>query len=155
VKALRISLVLTLFVLGCGTTGSKDIEKDYQLIQGKMAAFAQLESNGGRLFVYLHHEDKIIVCLAINRTEKRILAEVQTLLNRTRNAEVQLFVSPFEGAHEEILEGVDYWLHAVRIYDPYSKRYRMILVGWTKPLDASTWSAILQRLFEKGLDKAL
>lgn len=143
--------------LGCAAPGIKSVRQENLSISGTVAIPARLDSNGSRLFVYLKTEEgSTVIGVGLNRTEKRILDQLYRMINGQKpGATIELFVTPLTSGVEEILVGVDFQIHAVKLLDVPTDRYRVVHVDWQKRLDAQSWRSILQQILDKALDKAL
>lgn len=108
------------------------------------------------LFVQRSSGEKL-VCVAINRERKEILAEAEKLLEAGRP--ILIYASPVQGSIEEILGGVDYQVHALGIWIPAVERPRLILTGYGDSLmgamQSVSWQQFLQRMIGKGMDQVL
>ena len=151
-------LTLGLLLLSC-THNLARISKQYETLEGRLAAPPQLEAKGKRLFLYLHQPSELVVCIVRNRENREILAELRALIERGGEAPLSLYASQVNGPIEEILGGVDYEVHAVAVYIPEAKRYRVILSGYGDSLigamSSLSWKEFLQRVVGQGVEKAL
>lgn len=159
----RISLV-GLLLLGCRTPSFTDVASEYEILRGKLATDPVIESDGERLFLYLETETKdgtknILVCIAPNASNKRILAEVKDLLLKAINEPVFIYASKSNGTYKEIVKGIDYEVYAVGVYSPQAAKYRVVLTGYGESLRTAlsnvSWSQFLTRVLKKGLDSVL
>ena len=159
----RISLV-GLLLLGCRTPSFTDVASEYEILRGKLATDPVIESDGERLFLYLETETKdgtknILVCIAPNASNKRILAEVKDLLLKAINEPVFIYASKSNGTYKEIVKGIDYEVYAVGVYSPEAAKYRVVLTGYGESLRTAlsnvSWSQFLTRVLKKGLDSVL
>lgn len=100
-----------------------------------------------------------LVCVAINRERKEILAEAQKLLEQAVGKPIVLYASPVDKPIDEILGGVDYQVHAMGIWIPAVERPRIILTNYGDSLmgamQSVSWQQFLQRMIGKGMDQVL
>ena len=159
----RISLIL-LLITGCKTPSFTDVASKYEILRGKLATDPIIESDGERLFLYLETEGidgtkNILVCIAPNASNKRILTEVRELLLKAINEPIFIYASKSDGTYKEIVKGIDYEIYAVGVYSPEAKKYRVVLTGYGESLRTAlsnvSWSQFLSRVLKKGLDSAL
>lgn len=156
----RISLIL---LIGCSTPSFTDVASKYEILRGKLATDPVIESDGERLFLYLETESNgtktILVCIAPNANNKRILTEVKELLLKAINEPVFIYASKSDGTFKEIVKGIDYEIYAVGVYSPEAQKYRVILTGYGENLRTAissvSWSEFVTRVLKKGLDSAL
>lgn len=159
----RISLI-GLLLLGCKTPSFTNVASEYEILRGKLATDPVIESDGERLFLYLETEatdgvKNILVCMAPNASNKRILAEVRELLLKAINEPVFIYASKSNGTYKEIVKGIDYEVYAVGVYSPQAAKYRVVLTGYGESLRTAlsnvSWSQFLTRVLKKGLDSVL
>jgi hypothetical protein len=133
-----LALVLLTFSVGCANTPPvKKLADDYEILRGKLAAEPSLEYGNKRLFIYLSvasevegEKPEIFVCLAFNKERERILVETKENLLKAINEPVFIYATRQDGAFEEIIDGVDYYVAAVGYYMPSAQKYRIIQVGY-------------------------
>lgn len=159
----KISLI-NLILVSCSTPSFTEVASKYEILRGKLATEPVLESEGERLFIYLDLESSdgsksILVCLAANTDNKRILSEVRELLLKAYNEPVFIYASKSNGTFKEIVKGIDYEIYAVGVYTIEAKKYRVILTGYGENLKTAlssvSWSEFLAKVLKKGLDSVL
>ncbi len=110
------------------------------------------------LFVQRPTGEKI-VCVAINRERKEILAEAQKLLESAVGKPILIYATPVHGPIEEILGGVDYQVHALGIWVSAVDRPRVVLTSYGDSLMGAmrsvSWQQFLQKMIGKGVDQVL
>lgn len=158
---MKYCLGLLLLLVACRSPGVVDLAERFEVLSGKLVAEPALEAGGTRLFLYIQLESEVEkkksvrVCLAGNIGNKDILSNTRTLLLSAPNEPVFIYASRIENNHEEIISGVDYYIHAIGVYVPAAQKYRVIQTDYSPVFDTKNWKRFLYQIIEKGADKAL
>lgn len=139
-----IALLATL-MMGCASTSAvQKLGSRYEILKGTLVTAPELDEGGKRLWMYLKvgseaegDSPQIIVCLAVNKKKKRVLAETQANIMDVVEEPIFIYAIEQNEPFEEIVDGVDYYVHAVGYYVPHAKRYRTVLTTYGTSLRAA------------------
>ncbi len=143
-RQLIIALITTL-LMGCASTSAvESLGSRYEILKGTLVTAPELDEGGKRLWMYLKvgseaegDSPQIVVCLAVNKEKKRVLAETQTRIMKVVEEPIFIYATKQTEPLEEIVDGVDYYVHAVGYYIPHAKKYRTVLLTYGTSLRAA------------------
>jgi len=158
------SLVCILAILGCSTT-LKDYTEEYETIKGTIAAPPVIEDGGDRLIIYLQtgnivaEKSEIVVAVAENEEEKKVLKLISDKILGAPNEVMFLYGAKVEGPWQEYIEGIDFQIIAIGVYNPNANSYDVILASYgTRTMDALRnvgWGGFIKILSQAALKRVI
>jgi hypothetical protein len=118
------SLILSSFLAsGCATLTTQSVAEDHLTIKGTLAAPPVMQ--GSRLKLYFRptaEGERILIAVVKNREDKAALARINQALLDTPQP-IFLFGHPNHKKWEEYIEGVDFIISVVGVYDKLGEKY--------------------------------
>lgn len=159
-----LSIILVAMHLACATPLTPaTLGKDYITIRGTLASAPMLDDTKERLYIYLRvkkpesDEDYILEAVAYNPEDKDVLRRIEKKLIEV-DAPVVLHVTEIKEQWQEFVEGADWLITAVGVYNPRSESREIIHATYGNSLrDAMrdvSWTGFLKEALKKGVKAA-
>jgi hypothetical protein len=157
------ALVIT-FCLSCASpTPEEKLKSEYITLQGSLASPPVFEDGDNRMVLFLHHSitNNIIVCIAVNEDNERLLQSIATKITAEAASEAPIMVygKSIETEWNEYVKGVDLEVYAIGFFSAPAQKYQIIYTNYgsraTDAFKGISWTNFLRKIGEKSVDLVL
>src|SRR3990167_3390838 len=152
---MKLICLTAILALGCVST-LKDYTENYETIKGTVVAAPVIEDGGDRLIVYLktdklvEEKNEIIAAVAENGEKEKVLKLIADKILHSPNEILFIYGSRVQGPWREYIDGIDFEIVAIGVYNPYANAYDVILANYgTRAMDALrsvSWTGFIKTL---------
>src|SRR3990172_1053150 len=160
---MKLLICIALLALGC-VSSLKDYTEDYETVKGIIVAPPVTENGGDRLIIYLktdklvEEKNEIIAAAAENGEKEKVLKLISDKILAAPNETLFLYGSKVNGPWREYIDGIDFEVVAIGVYNPHANAYDVILANYgTRAMDALrsvSWTGFIKTLGQAAVKKA-